>query len=125
MATHAYTVAPGYVEIEAGVQEARPHGASQFIAPVVVKVGIIPRLQMELQGGYAHYGVPGFSDMTNAGATDIAFALKQRVLDAAPILHDFSIQGSIKFPTGAHHIHCLSEIPVNLAGLRFGVVASR
>ncbi len=48
VATHAYTVAPGYVEIEAGVQEARPHGTSQFVAPVVVKIGIVPRLRLEL-----------------------------------------------------------------------------
>lgn len=104
VATHAYTVAPGYVEIEAGVQEARPHGASQFMAPLVVKIGIVPRLQLELQGGYVHYGVSGVPDMTNAGATDIAVALKQRVLDGAPVVHDFSIQGSIKFPTGAHGV---------------------
>lgn len=104
VATHAYTVAPGYVEVEAGVQEARPHSTSQFVAPVVVKIGIIPRLQLELQGGYVHYGVPGFPSITNTGVTDLAVALKQRVIDGAPIVHDFSIQGSIKFPTGARGV---------------------
>ncbi len=104
VATHAYTVAPGYVEIEAGVQEARPQGTSQFVAPIVVKLGIVPRLQLELQGGYENYGVPGPLGSANTGMTDVAIALKQRVLDAAPVLHDFSVQGAIKFPTGARGV---------------------
>jgi hypothetical protein len=53
VATHAYTVAPGYLEIEAGVQEAKPSAGSQFVAPVVVKIGLASRLQLEVQGGYA------------------------------------------------------------------------
>lgn len=101
VATHAYTVAPGYVEIEAGVQEAQPHGTSQFLAPVVVKIGIVPRVQLELQGGYVRNAAPG---ATTAGATDLAIALKRRVLDAAPLVHDFSVQGSIKFATGARNV---------------------
>jgi hypothetical protein len=101
VATHAYTIAPGYVEIETGVQEARPRDSTQFIAPMVVKIGILSRLQMEVQGGYMRTAAPG---TTTAGSNDIAVALKQRVLDAAPILHDFSVQGAIKFPTGAHDI---------------------
>ncbi|MDQ2890681.1 MAG: transporter [Gemmatimonadota bacterium] len=104
VATHAYTVAPGYVEIEAGVQEARPQGASQFVAPVVAKLGITPRLQLELQGGYENYGVPGHAGSANTGVTDLAVALKQRVLRAAPVLHDFSIQAALKFPSGARGV---------------------
>ncbi len=107
VATHAYTTAPGYVEIEAGVQDARPMGATQFSAPIVVKIGIAPRLQLELQGGYVHYDVPGFSNIeniTNAGVTDLAIALKQRVIDAAPVVHDLSVQGSIKFATGSRDV---------------------
>lgn len=101
VATHAYTVAPGYVEIEAGVQDARPSGATQFGVPVVVKVGVLPRLQLELQGGYVRNAAP---DATTAGATDLAIALKQRVLDAVPLVHDFSVQGSVKFATGARDV---------------------
>lgn len=101
VATHAYTVAPGYLEIEAGVQEAQPTGVSQFLAPVVVKVGLARRLQLELQGGYAHTTAPGIA---SGGASDVAVALKQRVLDGAPLLHDFSVQGAIKFATGAHDV---------------------
>ena len=101
VATHAYTVAPGYLEIEAGVQDARPGNASQFAAPVVAKIGLAPRLQLELQGGYARRSAPG---ETTAGATDLSVALKQRLLDAAPVVHDFSVQGSVKFATGARDV---------------------
>ena len=104
VATHAYTVAPGYIEIETGVQDMRPRSASQFALPAVIKLGIVPRLQLELQGGYVRNTTQGPPSTTEAGASDIAIALKQRVLDAAPVVHDFSVQGSIKFATGSHGV---------------------
>lgn len=103
VATHAYTVAPGYVEIEAGVQAARPQGERQVAAPLVVKLGIAPRLQLELQGGYVDNGALG-SEGAIAGATDLAVAVKARVLDAAPLVHDFSVQGAVKLATGARDV---------------------
>jgi hypothetical protein len=104
VATHAYTVAPGYLEVEIGAQDMQPASSSQFSIPTVVKIGIAPRLQLELQGGYARNTTQGPPGTNDAGASDIAIALKQRVLDAAPVVHDFSVQGSIKFATGAHGI---------------------
>lgn len=101
VATHAYTVAPGYVEIEAGVQDARPAGATQFGAPVVAKLGLASRTQLEFQGGYTRSTVPSAA---TSGVMDLAVALKQRVLDAAPLLHDFSVQGALKLPTGARGV---------------------
>jgi hypothetical protein len=82
----------------------RPNSTSQFIAPIVVKFGIIPRLQLELQSGYVYNRTAGASNSVDAGATDIAIALKQRVLEAAPIIQDLSVQWSVKFATGAHDI---------------------
>ena len=101
VATHAYTVAPGYLEIEAGVQAAQPAGETQFSAPIVAKFGLAPRLQLELQGGWVRNAAPA---ATIAGLTDVAIALKQRVLDAAPLVYDFSVQGSIKLATGARDV---------------------
>ncbi|MEO8944936.1 MAG: hypothetical protein ABI338_00445 [Gemmatimonadaceae bacterium] len=98
VATHAYTVAPGYVEIETGVQDAQPKTGTQFDAPLVVKFGLARRLQLELQTGYAHSASGG---MTLSGANDLGVALKQRLLDDAPIVSDLSVQGTLKFPTGA------------------------
>ncbi len=102
VATHAYTVAPGYVEIEAGVQDARPNGLTQLVAPLVVKVGLTSRLQLELQGGYVRTGVA--PSATLAGVADLAIAVKQRVLDAAPLVQDLALQGSIKFPSGGRDL---------------------
>jgi len=104
VATHAYTIAPGYIEIESGVQDMQPRSASQFAVPVVIKLGIVSRLQLELQGGYMRNTTHGPPSSTDAGASDIAIALKERVLDAAPVVHDFSVQESIKFATGSHGI---------------------
>jgi hypothetical protein len=98
VATHAYTVAPGYLEIETGVQGARPVGHTQIVAPVVLKLGVGRRSQLELQGGYLSDRGDGQSI---SGASDLGVALKQRLLDAAPLVHDFSLQGTVKFATGA------------------------
>ena len=41
VATHAYTVAPGYVEIEAGAQGDRlSRGSRAYQAPIVTKLGL-------------------------------------------------------------------------------------
>ncbi|MFL5561151.1 MAG: hypothetical protein ACJ79K_06735 [Gemmatimonadaceae bacterium] len=98
VATHAYTVAPGYVEIETGAQAARPAGRTQLVAPVVMKIGLARRSQLELQGGYLSDRGTG---RTISGASDLGVALKQRLLDAAPIVHDFSLQATVKLATGA------------------------
>ena len=101
VATHAYTVAPGYVEVEAGVQDAQPTRGTQFVAPIVVKLGIAPRLQLELQDGYANNTA---YQSTAHGLTDLGVALKQRLLDDAPIVSDLSVQGTVKFATGADDV---------------------
>jgi hypothetical protein len=97
-------VAPGYVEVETGAQEARPGGARQFSAPIVVKIGLAPRLQAELQGGYVTSAALGATGLATAGSTDLALALKQRVFDGAPIVHDLSVQGTLKLATGARDV---------------------
>ncbi len=101
VATHAYTIAPGYLEIEAGIQDAQPARGTQFVAPIVVKLGIAPRLQLELQSGYVHNSV---DHATASGFTDLGVALKQRLLDQAPIVSDLSVEGTLKFATGADHV---------------------
>jgi hypothetical protein len=116
VATHAYTVAPGYVEIETGLQGARPAGNSQIIAPIVVKLGVARRSQVELQGGYLRDNSSG---RTLAGASDLGVALKQRVLDGAPILHDFSVQGTVKLATGA------SDVGTGTTDLSLLLISSR
>jgi hypothetical protein len=54
VATHAGTVAPGRVELEAGVERDHLRGANVFLTPTVLKVGIVPRVQLELLGSFQH-----------------------------------------------------------------------
>jgi hypothetical protein len=66
----------------------------------VLKIGLLPRLQAELQTGY----VRDVAQRTTAGLGDFGIALKQRLLDAAPFVHDFSVQATLKLATGARDV---------------------
>lgn len=95
VATHAYTVAPGWIEIEAGVELDRyPDGSHGTAAPAVVKIGVSRRLQLDLDGAVLH---PPSGGTTGIG--DLAVGLKWRVLEAAPLLGDFSVIPSLKLPS--------------------------
>jgi len=95
VATHAGTVAPGYLEIEAGVEHDRfSPSLSSSIAPVVFKFGAASHVQIS-----AFTSVLRNPAGTSIG--DFALGAKVRVLDDAPILGDFAILPAIKFPTGS------------------------
>ena len=95
VATHAYTVAPGWLEIEAGLEFDRyADRTSGFSAPVVVKLGLAPRLQLDVIGAAQKPAGTG-----TMGVGDLAVALKWRVADGAAILGDFAVIPSLKLPT--------------------------
>jgi hypothetical protein len=98
VATHAGTVAPGWVEIEAGVERDHLDGAHVLFTPTVLKFGIVPRVQLELAGSFQHLSgaLPDYS-----GIGDVSAALKWRVLEHAPVLGDFAVQPSLKLPSGS------------------------
>ena len=98
VATHAGTVAPGWVEIEAGVERDHLDGAHALLTPTVLKFGVAPRLQIELAGSFQHLSgaLPDYS-----GIGDIGAALKWRALEHAPVVGDFALQPSLKLPTGS------------------------
>jgi hypothetical protein len=95
VATHAYTVAPGWLEIEAGVEldryADRSRGGS---APVVIKVGLAPRLQFDFDAAIVS---PARGNALGVG--DLAVGLKWRLFDRAPIVGDFTVIPSFKLPT--------------------------
>ena len=104
VATNAGTVAPGWVEIEAGAQGGRPtRGVTQFQAPVVLKFGIASHAQLGVFTGAAY--VRDASGTTSprftGGATDLAVGVKWRVLDGAPLVGDLALLPTIKLPTGS------------------------
>jgi hypothetical protein len=98
VATHAGTVAPGWVEIEAGVERDHLDGAHALLTPTVLKFGIVPRVQLELLGSFQHFSgtLPDYS-----GIGDVGAALKWRVLEHAPVVGNFALQPSLKLPTGS------------------------
>ena len=95
VATHAYTVAPGWIEVEYGIELDRyGGGATGGSAPVLVKIGVVPGVQLDLSGSALR---PPAGGVTGIG--DLSVAAKVRVLRGAPVLGDVSLQPSLKLPT--------------------------
>ncbi|MEO7362998.1 MAG: hypothetical protein ABI120_21875 [Gemmatimonadaceae bacterium] len=95
VATHAGNVAPGYVEIESGIErDCVSADARATQVPTVIKIGIAQRAQLSI-------GVPLNGATGSAlGLGDVSVVVKWRVLDHAPIVRDFAVQPALKFNTG-------------------------
>ena len=63
---------------------------------MLVKLGLAPRLQLELQTSAVR--PPG---TRTTGIGDFSIGLKWRIVEAAPIVADFAILPSIKVPSGS------------------------
>lgn len=98
VATHAGTVAPGWVELEVGVERDHLDGAHVLLTPTVLKFGIVPRVQFDLLGSFQHVSgtIPDYS-----GIGDVSAALKWRALEKVPVLGDFAVQPSLKLSAGS------------------------
>jgi hypothetical protein len=98
VATHAFTVAPGIVELETGVQWQRPSpGLGQWSGPVLFKIGLAPRLQLDVAPGWISVGPDG---ARHAGLADAVVGIKWLVGRDLPVLGSFSVQPTVKLPTG-------------------------
>ncbi len=96
VATHAFTVAPGWIEIEAGMEFDRyPDHAHGETAPLVAKIGLTSRTQLEVQTPIVH------SAGLHAAAGDLLVGVKWRALDDAPVVANFALFPTMKFPTGS------------------------
>jgi hypothetical protein len=95
VATHAGTVAPGYVEIESGVEADRnPDGTHALVVPTVVKVGIAPRAQLSI-----------FAPLVRAtavplGIGDVGAGVKWRLVDGAGPLARVAMLPTVTWATG-------------------------
>ena len=97
VATHAGTVAPGWLEIEAGMELDRYDDSSRGgSAPVLFKIGLAPRVQLELSAPVVR---PPGSGTTGIG--DFTIGVKMRLLDDAPVVGDLAILPSLKLPSGS------------------------
>ena len=96
VATHAGTVAPGWLEIETGIERDRFSPAVVgYVTPTVLKVGLVHHVQLSIGGSVGH-PAPGIT-----GLGDVAAGLKVRLLDNAPFLGDFAILPAVKLPVGS------------------------
>jgi hypothetical protein len=97
VATHAGTVAPGWLELEAGVEADRyAGGAHGLAAPLVAKLGVAPRVQLSLFESAAR--PPGASGI---GLGDLAVGLKWRPLDRAGLAGRVAVLAIVKLATGS------------------------
>lgn len=97
VATHAGTVAPGWLEVEIGGEfdryDDRSRGSS---VPIVAKIGLGERAQLGLFESIVR---PNGSETTGLGA--LAAGVKWRFTDRAPVVGRFAVLPIIKFPRGS------------------------
>jgi hypothetical protein len=95
VATHAGTVARGWFEIETGVERDQLDPGLSIATPTTLKLGIGSHAQLSIWGSVPQPDSSGF------GPGDLFVGVKWRLLDDAPVVGDFAILPSIKFPTGS------------------------
>jgi len=95
VATHAGTVAPGYLEIETGIElDRQPDGTHATSVPTELKLGLAPRVQLSVFTPAA--AAPGLS----LGFGDLAAGVKWRIVDGDGPLQRFAVLPVIKLSTG-------------------------
>ena len=96
VATHAGTVAPGFVEIEGGVEVDHYDDASSGgLVPAVIKIGLASHLQLTVQAPIVRPSGEG------TGVGDVSVGIKWRVADDTPLFGDLAVLPSIKLPSGS------------------------
>ena len=95
VATHAGTVAPGYVEIETGVETDRnSDNTHAVLIPTVVKVGIAPRAQLSIFAPLVR------STGVALGAGDAGIGIKWRLAEGSSLLGRIAVLPSFTWSTG-------------------------
>jgi len=116
VATHAGTVAPGWIELETGAEFDHAQGSWSIGAPAIIKIGIMPRVQFSIFGGLTR---PAGGHL---GVGDLAAGLKLRLAEGLPLLGDFAVLPAIKFPVGdgAHGTGTTDVSILAISSHRFG-----
>ena len=98
VATHAGTVARGWIELEEGAEwDKAEDGVSSFVAPTNLKIGLASRAQLNLLVNLIRNPIAGGS----FGVGDLTIGLKYRIVDGDRILGDFAVLPAVKLPTGS------------------------
>jgi hypothetical protein len=91
VATHAGTVAPGWIEIEAGIERDNLDGIIAYPDPIAAKLGIAERMQLSLF-------IAKINTANGFNLGDLTLGLKYRLLEGDGILGDFAVLPSVKLP---------------------------
>lgn len=95
VATHAGTVAPGYAEVETGVErDHTPNASDSWLVPTVLKFGLARRAQLSIQLPLSGGGGHAF------GGGDVAVGVKLRIAEDRPFFQDIAILPQVKFASG-------------------------
>lgn len=95
VATHAGTVAPGWIELEMGTTFARGGDDARGTGvPMVAKIGLAPRFQLAIGGAFV---APADGE---AGVGDLNVAVKWRFAESAA-LGRLAFMPNVKLPTGS------------------------
>jgi hypothetical protein len=96
VATHAYCVAPGWAEVETGVEFDRDAPARYAVSmPTTMKLGVAHRFQLNLTQ-------PLIRPLDErAGVGDVSVGLKWQVLAGAPLLRDVALMPTLKLASGS------------------------
>lgn len=99
VATHAGTVAPGYIELEEGGEWDRsPDGTHSFFAPSNLKIGLASHAQLNVLFNVIRDPRIAGPDLN---FSDLTLGVKYRIVDDHPVLGDFAILPAIKIPTAS------------------------
>ena len=97
VATHAGTVARGWVELEEGGEwDKAPDGKRSFFAPTNLKIGLAPRAQLNLLFNLIHDRSIVDGSLV---ASDFTIGVKYRLLEDSPVVGNFAILPALKLPT--------------------------
>ena len=95
VATHAGTVARGWMELEEGAEwDKASNGERSLFAPTNLKIGLASRAQLNVLVNLITDPGPG----TSLAVGDFTFGVKYRIIEDAPIIGDFAILPAIKLP---------------------------
>ncbi len=99
VATHAGTVARGWLELEEGGEWDRASdGTRSFFAPTNLKIGLASKAQLNLLFNLIHdRSIRGGS----FAPSDLTIGVKYRLVDDYPVLGDFAILPAVKLPTSS------------------------
>lgn len=99
VATHAGTVARGWLEVEEGGEwDKADDGARSFLAPTNLKIGLASNAQLNVMFNLLHDRLIRGGALTPG---DVTVGVKYRFIENSRLLGDFAVLPAVKLPTAS------------------------